>query len=98
MKKVADVEESWLAFKMNNYQRKLTVSTGLMAGTGATLRTIRDAKKFKNYAPNIPAREPLHGTKTNGIALKRGDAEVCLLDGDRNRVVVTLKKSLCILS
>ena len=35
-------------------------------------------------------------TKTSGVALKRRDAEVCLLDADGNRVVVTLKKVLLI--
>ena len=35
---------------------------------------------------------------TNGVALKRGDAEVCLLDADGNPVTVTLKKALLTLS
>ena len=36
------------------------------------------------------------GTKTSGIALKRGDAEVSLQDAEGNHVVVTLKKTLLI--
>ena len=36
------------------------------------------------------------GTKTSIVALKRGDAEVCLLDVDGNQVVVTFKKALLI--
>ena len=34
--------------------------------------------------------------KSRSVALKRGDAEVCLLDVDENHEVVTLKKALLI--
>ena len=34
------------------------------------------------------------GTKTSGVALKRGDAEVCQLDVNGNHLVVILKRVL----
>ena len=40
--------------------------------------------------------EQADGTKTGGVAFKRGDAKVCLLDADGNQEGVTLKKALLI--
>ena len=95
MKKVADLEESSFTFKVDGYYpRKMTVPTELMVDAGATSHIIKDAKKLKNYDQTFQLENHYmklaYKTKTNGVALKRGDAEVCLLDG--NHVVVTLKK------
>ena len=38
------------------------------------------------------------GTKTSGVASERGDIDVCIQDANGNRVLVTLKKALFILS
>ena len=101
MKKVEDVEESSFGFKVDDcYPRKTTVSTRLMVDAGATSHIIRGAKKSKNYdqslqPENLDMEQP-EGTKNSGIAWKRADAEVCLLDADKNPVVVTLKKALLI--
>ena len=35
-------------------------------------------------------------TRTQGIVLKRGDVEICLVDMDRNHVTVSLKGALYI--
>ena len=97
LEKVEDVEESSFAFKMNDYNlRKTKLPKGLLVDAGAISHIIRDTKEFKNYdqifKPENHCMELADGTKTSGIALKRGDAEVCLLD--ENRVLDTLKKAL----
>ena len=51
MKKVADVEESSFAFKMDDcYLRKTTIQRGLMVDAEATSQIIRDAKKIKIHS------------------------------------------------
>ena len=47
MKKVADVEESSFAFKIDDYYpRKTTIPTRLMVDEGVTRHIIRDANEF----------------------------------------------------
>ena len=101
MKSLAYAKESSFAFKMDDYYlRKTTVPMGLLVNAGATSHIARDAKKLKNYdqtfQPENHNIELADGIKTSGGALKRRDAEVCLLDADGNQVAVTLKKSLLI--
>ena len=68
----------------------------LLVNTNATSHTIREKKKFKNYdqtfQPENHYIKLTDGTINSSVALKRGDAEVCLLDADRNHVMVSLKK------
>ena len=95
------MEECSFALKIDDhYLKKITVSTRLLVDAVATPHIIRDGKKFKNYDQTFQPENYNIGladrTKTSVVALKRGDAEVCLLDANGNHVVVTLKKALLI--
>ena len=71
-----------------------------MVDTGATSHIIRDIERFKNFddsfKPDNHFIELADGTKTNGVALKRGDAEICLVNANGNMESVTLKGALSI--
>ena len=71
-----------------------------MVDTGATSHIIKDIERFKNF--NDPFQPDNHfieladGSQTNGVALKRGDVEICLVKAKRNMESVTLKGALFI--
>ena len=71
-----------------------------MVRTAATLHIIKDFERFKNFddsfQPDSHFIELAYGTKTNGVALKRGDAEICLVNANGNKESVTLKGALFI--
>ena len=48
------------------------------------------------FQPDNHFIELVDGTKTNGVALKRGDAEICLVNANGNMESVTLKGALLI--
>ena len=66
-----------------------------MVDTRATSHIIRDIERFKYFAdsfkPDNHFIELADGTKTNGVSLKRGDAEICLVNANGNMESVTLK-------
>ena len=68
-----------------------------MVDTGATSHIIRDIERFKNFddsfQPDNHFIELADGTKTNGVALKRGDAEICLVNANGNTESVTFKEA-----
>ena len=95
MKRVADMEESSFAFKMDDYYlKKTTVLTELLGRRKSY--EVSDAKTFLNYdqtfQPENHYMELVDVTKNSGVALKRWNAKVCLLDADGNQVAFTLKK------
>ena len=63
-----------------------------MVDAGATPLIIKDISKFKtfddSFKPDNHFIELADGTRTKGVALKRGDAEIHLADIDRNHVTV----------
>ena len=71
-----------------------------MVDTGATSHVIKDIERCKNFddsfQPDNHFIELADGTKTNGVALKRGDAEICLVNANGNKESVTLKGALFI--
>ena len=73
---------------------------GLMVDTGATSHIITDITKFKNFddtfKPATHCVELADGTLCNGVAQRKGDAEVCLVDSGGRRHTTTLRKALFI--
>lgn len=101
MKIVADVRKSLFDFKINDdYKQETIIPKRLMFDTEATSHIIKDVKKFKKcnktFQPEKHYIELDDRTKISGIALKRGNAKVCLLDVDGNYMTVKLKKVLYI--
>ena len=68
---------------------------GLMVDTGATSHIINDISKFRSFdntfQPLKHCVELANGEKTNGVAERRGDAEVCLIDSRGQHHNATLK-------
>ena len=71
-----------------------------MVDTASTSHIIKDIERLKNFddafQPDNHFIELSDGSKTNGIALKRGDAEICLVNANGNKEPVTLKGTLFI--
>ena len=69
-----------------------------MVDTGTTSLIIKDIERFKNFdvsfQPDNPLIELADGSKMNGVALKRGDTEICLVNANGNKKLVTLKGAL----
>ncbi|TWW54052.1 hypothetical protein D4764_0263800 [Takifugu flavidus] len=69
-----------------------------MVDTGATSHVITDVQKFlkfdESFQPQNHTVELADGTRTNGVALRRGDAEATLVDREGKRMKATLKKAL----
>ncbi|XP_060758362.1 uncharacterized protein LOC132869011 [Neoarius graeffei] len=72
----------------------------LMVNTRATSHIITDIGKFKKFdrtfQPEKHFIELADGTRANGVALKRGDAEVNLMSREGERVKATLRDALFI--
>ncbi|KAJ8353867.1 hypothetical protein SKAU_G00214340 [Synaphobranchus kaupii] len=72
----------------------------LMVDTGATSHIITDIAKFQKFDDMFQAEthcvELADGTRSNGIAERRGDAEVCLIDSRGRRHSTTLRQALYI--
>ena len=96
------VEDSSFVFKINDQQQKTVIRKGLMVGTreGATSHIIKDISKFKTYddsfQPDNHLIEMAAKTRTKRVALKRGDAEIWLVDIGGDHVTVSLKRVLYI--
>ena len=71
-----------------------------MVDVEATSHIIRDINKFKtfddSFQPDNHFIELANGTRTKDVALKRGDAEICLVVMGGNHVTVSLKGPLYI--
>ena len=71
-----------------------------MVDTGATLHIVTDIGKFKKFDNTFQSEkhfiELADGTRANGVALRRGDAEVNLVNREGKRVKATLKNALFI--
>ena len=98
----AEEEDNLFVFKINDRPQRTVESKRIMVDTGATSHIIKDIERFKNFdnsfQPDNHFIELADGTKTNGVALKRGDAEICLVNANGNKESVTLKGALFILS
>ncbi len=74
--------------------------TDLMVDTGATSHIITDIAKFKKFnnkfQPETHCVELADGTRCKGVAERRGDAEVCLIDSRGQHHNMTLRQALYI--
>ena len=98
--KAAAEEDSSFVFKINDRPQRTVESKRSMIDTGATSHIIKDIERFKNvddaFQHDNHFIELADGTKTNWVALKRGDAEICLVNANGNKESVTLKGALFI--
>ncbi len=71
-----------------------------MVDTGATSHIITDLEKFKwfddEFQPEKHYIELADGTRATGVALRRGDAEVYMIDSAGHQVKTTLRNALYI--
>ena len=74
--------------------------TGLMVDTGATSHIITDIKRFTRFddrfQPKAHCMELADGTRCSGVAERRGDAQVTLIDSRGQRHKTTLRQALYI--
>ena len=86
--------------QINDRPQRTVESKRVMVDTGATSHIIKDIERFKkfddSFQPDNHFIELADGTKTNGFALKRGNAEICLVNANGNMESVTLKGILFI--
>ena len=89
---------SQFVFKINDQPQRTVESKRIKVDTGATSHVIRDIERFKDFddsfQPDNHFIELADSSKTNGVALKRGDAEICQVNANGNMESVTLKGSL----
>lgn len=75
---------------------------GLMVDCGANSHIITDLTKFKRFEKEFQAKthcvELADGTRCKGVAERRGDAEVCLIDSRGRHLNTTLRQALYISS
>ena len=73
---------------------------GLMVDCGATSHIVTDLAKFKRFDDGFQAKshcvELADGTRCKGVAERRGDAEVCLIDSKGRHLNTTLRQALYI--
>ncbi|KAJ8414258.1 hypothetical protein AAFF_G00051280 [Aldrovandia affinis] len=80
-----ETDENTYAFLVSETQPGHGVTRkGLMVDTGATSHIITDRARFKSFDDRFQAEthcvELADGTRCKGVAERRGDAEVCLVD------------------
>ena len=96
--------EHSFAFEINNYvgESATRKPNALLVDCGATTHIINDESKFSKFndkfAPEKHYIELADGTRSNNVALKRGDVEVTIMDTTGKRVKATLKNALYILT
>ena len=100
MKAAAEEKDSLFVFKINDRPQRTVESKRIMVDTVATSHIIKDIERFKNFddsfQPDSHFIELADDTKTNRVALRRGDAEICLVNTNGNMESVTLKGALFI--
>lgn len=99
-KQATDVEDHSFVFKVRDSPVTGVTHKGLMVDTGATSHIITNIDKFKRFDETFQPKdhfvELADGTRTSGVALKKGEAEVCLQDTEGRRVTAMLKDALYI--
>ena len=96
-----ETDDSTFAFKLVTSEPGSCVTRkGLMVDTGATSHIITDLAKFKSFDDRFQSEthcvELADGTSCMGVAERRGDAEVCLVDSRGRCRSATLKQALYI--
>ena len=96
-----EVEHSF-AFETNAYVNGSTTGkpNALLVDCGATTHIINDESKFSKFddkfTPEKHYIELADGTRSNNVALKRGDVEITIMDTTGRYVSATLKNALYI--
>ncbi|KAJ8366876.1 hypothetical protein AAFF_G00338580 [Aldrovandia affinis] len=93
-----ETDENTYAFLVSETQPGHGVTRkGLMVDTGATSHIITDRARFKSFDDRFQAEthcvELADGTRCKGVAERRGDAEVCLIDSRGRRLGTTLRQA-----
>ena len=94
--------EHSFAFEINNYAGESATRkpNALLVDCGATTRIINDESKFSKFddkfTPEKHYIELADGTRSNNVALKRGDVEIIIMDTTGKCVNATLKNALYI--
>ncbi|KAL1269569.1 hypothetical protein QQF64_031858 [Cirrhinus molitorella] len=95
-----DNDDHTFVFKASDYKSYEIQRKGLMVDTGATSHIITDLGKFKQFddkfQPEKHYIELADGTRASGVALRRGDAEVYMIDSAGHQVRTTLRNALYI--
>jgi len=98
-----DPDEQTFVFKVNECMYTDEVkgeNKVLLVDCGATSHIITDKSKFtsfdESFRPETHYIELANGSRSNNVALKRGDVRVTLVDTDRKPVDVTLQGALYI--
>ncbi len=95
-----DNDEHTFVFKASDFKSYKIQRNGLMVDTGATSHIITDLEKFKwfddEFQPEKHYIELADGTRASGVALRRGDAEVYMIDSAGHQVKTTLRNALYI--
>ena len=96
-----DESEHSFAFKVKASDILNHETTGkLLVDCGATTHIITDESKFtrfdESFKPERHYIELADGTRSNNVALKRGDVSIDIVDTDGRRVNAELKKALYI--
>ncbi len=94
-------EEQTFVFKVSQtFLPDNIIRNGLMVDCGATSHILTEKNVFtkfdESFDPKSHYMELADGARMNNVALKRGDAEVLLLDEEGKCVKITLKKALFI--
>ena len=90
------------AFEINNYAGESATRkpNALLVDCGATTHIINHESKFSKFddifAPEKHYVESADGTRSNNVALKRGDVEITIMDTTGKCVNATLKNALYI--
>ena len=100
IKAAEEEEDSSFVFKINDRPQRTIESKTIMVDMGATSHIIKDIERFKNFddsfQPDNHFIELADGSKTNRVALKRGDAEIYQVNANGNNESVALKGALFI--
>ena len=95
-----EVEDSSFVYKINARPQKTVENKRIMVDTWAISHIIKDIERCKNFDDSFQSNnhfiELADGTKTNGVSLKRSDAEICQVNANGNKESVTLKGALSI--
>ena len=94
-----DQEDKEYLFRVSEGAAEVDVR-GLMVDSGATSHIVTDLAKFKRFDDGFQAKshcvELADGTRCKGVAGRRGDAEVCLIDSKGRHLNTTLRQALYI--
>ena len=100
VKQASETLEDFDSEAEHSFAFEINKPNALLVDCGATTHIINDESKFSNFddkfAPEKHYIELADGTRSNNVALKRGDVEITIMDTTGKRVNATLKNALYI--